>query len=687
MSVAVAPTCPRCGSIMYGFYNGTLRCIRGHALSEGEYLLEGLKRGGDYALRYLNRLESLIKDEREKALDDMIDRSFEATLVYAGDRYATFEVRGYLDLSYGDILGVIVEDPPGQVKVGKIGYVVEYNVEEGLIDVVLWSRSALPAIAPGYTLELTKADTLESYDAQLAIVKSVKEAVKKGDVNLPAYRLLTGGARIAKPSRDCDPMKSVDTLDECQTGVLDATLTLEDNGLILVIGPPGSGKTRTIAETARRLAERGQRVLVLSHTNVAVDNALERLLDLGFERVYRVGRPSKVSDRLKPYMIDERARMMVWNEIKDLYAKRSQLLTLYRKTLAGCRKMTQRHSRMQCFRDLKRMSEDLYKIESKIARILESAVERLLKRLASERGIVVGSTILKALITPHFSAMDFDTVIVDEASQVSVPLLLAAPMFGGRIIVVGDNRQLPPVFRSLSADRMDLLEAFGGFDALIKVYGEGSAFWLRGHYRSHPDIISLASRTFYGGRLVIKTRADKMRLVVHTRCMGDPIGGPEPAALAVDVKGRQEGYSGSYINREEVDAVASIVARLARCVKPSLHSLAVITPYKAQARLLGERLVGLKRQWGPNWPFREEHPLAGTVDSFQGKERDIIIYSAVATEPRQLNFASNPRRLNVAVTRARRKLIVVANLESLRTHGGDLALARLTGEMPVYTPP
>ena len=688
--------CPTCGSPLY--YNKrkeVFQCVRGHEFSREKLMMLWLASPKiSDVRRYFSELVSLIREEAKRAKEDAVKNSFEAVLISydRGSRLASFEAGFGLDIGYGDYIGEVLYNTDGSIDVKTIGSVIDYDSQHGILDVHITSQTHLYNAKPGMAFQLTKADLLQSYEIQLVVVREVLKAaggsLRGGQVSkvlgsgaARSWIVFSGKAIITGPVRDCNPTRRVGRLDECQALLLDAALTMGGGSLALAIGPPGSGKTRTIAETARELASRGEKVLVLSHTNVAVDNALEAVLDLGFERIYRIGRHQKVSEKLKPYMLEEKARKLVWNQLKTLYDRKTELVRMYHKIVRSCRSLTQKATVSQCKRDLQTLSQEISRVEKVISKMMERAVREVLNDIG-KGGVVVGSTILKVATTIAPAQLQFDTVIVDEASQIPVPLLMLAAGLGEKLVVVGDNRQLPPVFRSLKEDEEWKAVAFGGFDVLLNIYG-GKAFWLRGHYRSHPDIIGLASKTFYDGRLVVLTSRREKSLSLKKDCPRDPIVSPEPAVILVDVPGREhyDPRQGSYINDKEVNTVVEVVRKLAQCVKPHIYSLGVITPYRAQARVVRERLEGLIKSWGPNWPFKREDPLASTVDAFQGKERDVIIYSATATSRRTLSFASNPRRLNVAITRARRKLIIITNYMAVVDEGKGTPLHHIVKDL------
>jgi len=193
------------------------------------------------------------------------------------------------------------------------------------------------------------------------------------------------------------------------------------------------------------------------------------------------------------------------------------------------------------------------------------------------------------------------------------------------------------------------LDPLSAFNRLVTLVGEDKALWLEEHYRSNPKIIGFVAEKVYKGRIRPHPNCEKIKLEVKVGASGDRLTGildPERPAVFVHVPG-QEGADGvSKWNEQELRLVMELIGKLNELgVKGG--DVGVITPYKAQSNRLKEHLG--------------EGVEVATVDAFQGREKDVVVFSAVATLSNSVRFVENVRRLNVAFTRARKKLIVIAD--------------------------
>ena len=339
----------------------------------------------------------------------------------------------------------------------------------------------------------------------------------------------------------------------------------------LVHGPPGTGKTYTIARLVRALVERGDRVLLAAFTNRAVDNALEALRDQGFEDVVRYGTETGVRDDMRDVRLTARGDP---NE--------------------------------------------------RVAELRESPVVAATTSGCSSRTLI---------------EEEFDVAVVDEASQLTEPGTLAAVNRAERFVLVGDHRQLPPVVRAETDLRTSL------FERLVDDYPEASVLLDR-QYRMGQRIQAFPSREFYDGALRPATPE-----VARRRLAG--LDGVDPAALPpalrdpvafVDPDGRRDGN----VNRTEADRVAEVVdAYLAAGVDPD--DVGVIAPFRAQVAEIGERV----------------DVTVDTVDRFQGSSEEVIVVSFVATGALDGPIFEDHRRVNVALTRAKRALCLVGDADAL----------------------
>ena len=341
----------------------------------------------------------------------------------------------------------------------------------------------------------------------------------------------------------------------------------------LVHGPPGTGKTFTLARIVQALVADGQRVLVSAFTNRAVDNALAELESQGYTDVVRYGTESGVREDMQAYRLQRSGDPSVC-------AGQLQAAPVVAATTASC-----------------------------------------------------GSRAMQT--------QSFDVAVVDEAGQLTEPGTLAALTLADRFVLVGDDEQLPPVVRAEN----DLQESL--FERLNKEYPEASTL-LESQYRMAQHIQSFPSREFYGGRLRPATGEVAARSV-------DDLSGVSPAALPAHLRDRvtfldPDGHADGNTNPGEADAVADVVDDyLDAGVSPA--DVGVIAPYRAQVATIRTRVP--------------DTVTVDTVDRFQGSSKEVVVMSFVATGSLDGPIFEDYRRVNVALTRAKRALVLVGDREAL----------------------
>ena len=338
----------------------------------------------------------------------------------------------------------------------------------------------------------------------------------------------------------------------------------------LIWGPPGTGKTKVIPEIVRRVPGR---ILLGAFTNTAVDKILMALLDTDPSvRFLRMGRAS-----------DSPELAALLNDPSDYF------------------------------------SEDLALKHHGIHAI----------RKAMDAVPIVAATAHRACTMPYIRRRAFEMTVVDEAGQLTEPLTLGLTLRAQRFVLVGDDRQLPPVVRTREL-------AHSMFERLKREAEQRESDMdltlLDTQYRMHPQIMAVSNRLFYEGRLRTGVSHDD-RL--------PPDGAP---VLMVPV----DAPSSDRVNLAEVDAVDRIVRRYLREYGVPAVAIGVVSPFRAQVVLLRKRL-------------QDTGVTVDTIERFQGGERDIMILSLVRS--RGGGFVFDDRRFNVAITRARRKLVFVAHPE------------------------
>ena len=353
---------------------------------------------------------------------------------------------------------------------------------------------------------------------------------------------------------------------DAQNEAVNKALSAED--FALVHGPPGTGKTYTIARIVRALVGNGERVLLSAFTNRAVDNALEALRDQGFEDFVRVGTETGVREDMQSF----------------------------------------------------RLSKSGAPAEQ--ADALESA------RVVAATTATCGSRILRS--------QDFDVALVDEASQLTEPDTLAAANRAERFVLVGDHQQLPPVVRS-GGRLSDSL-----FERLIEQYPDAGVM-LDQQYRMSQRIQAFSSREFYDGAL----RPATGEVAGQTLADLDVSGVPDGVSF-VDVQGTDEAHT----DASEADRIAELVAAyLDAGVDPD--DVGVIAPFRAQVTEIGRRVP--------------DDVAVDTVDRFQGSSKEVILVSFVATGDLDGPIFEDYRRLNVALSRAKKAMVLVGDRRALES--------------------
>ena len=563
-----------------------------------------------------------------------------------------------LPLEPGDALGCVLG--------GKVSYVGTVLDVCGDVVTLLLDSPVLEGVGVGHVVGVVDYEFLLSYDIQLSLLSELLAGRVEGGVvgsgftrvkvnvfNDYPLKLFTGEARQGKlkysnPSSPLD-VRDGFRLDDSQLRAVSAALGLEEGELLLIVGPPGTGKTRVIAKIAYELALRGEKVLVTSHTNRAVDNAIE-LLPLN--TTLRVGRPEKVLGNIRPYLLSYKYRTKLGEELRNLDKEIGKYVTALRGISKGLK------YRDATAKQMLRDRMDAWK--ARLSKLLERRAE-LIRRASSEvikEVRIIGSTLIKSQLQP-LRDVAFDTVVVDEASQASISLALLAMVKARKWVVVGDHNQLPPVFRYCKSVNTEALSAF---KTLLRNYPQRH-LWLTTHYRSNPTIIGFPAKHVYGGKIRPHESCFRKKLRLSSKPSIEALT-PEKPVVFIHVRSKDEslrdklGYTKA--NRVEAEVVKRLILDLLRCGVPR-DAIGVITPYRAQRALIQNLLKGISAQ----------NIEVNTVDAFQGREKDVIIYDVVSTG--NMSFPSNKDRLNVALTRARLKLIVVGNGKAI-TNAEDAGL-------------
>jgi ATP-dependent RNA/DNA helicase IGHMBP2 len=467
---------------------------------------------------------------------------------------------------------------------------------------------------------------------QLAALERAR--VARGD-RLAELRQVLLGLREPKFAVEVEEQPLTAALNAPQQAAVRFALSARD--MALIHGPPGTGKTTTVVELIRCAVRRGEKVLACAGSNIAVDNMLERLVAAG-ERAVRLGHPARVLPELQAHTLD----LMV-EEHRDVALAHKlvkEALALFRKASRYTRAKPEPGSRQATRQEAKSLLADARRLE-------EQAVEQIL-----HQADVVCAT-LTGLDDDLLGKRRFDLVVIDEACQSTEPACWVAIARGERVVLAGDHCQLPPTILSEEAAAQGLGVSL--FERLMNCSGEAISRRLTIQYRMHDAIMNFSSAEFYDGELVADPSVAGHRLSDLPGVAANLL--TDLAVEFIDTAGagydeQQEPDGESRLNPEEGELVmrklnALLEARLAP------HQIAVITPYAAQARWLRERVKA---------PGLE----IDSVDGFQGREKEAIVISLVRSNPNgEIGFLADVRRMNVALTRARRKLLVIGDSATL----------------------
>ena len=464
--------------------------------------------------------------------------------------------------------------------------------------------------------------------------------------------VLLGAQQASFREQKADVLFYPSPLNDSQLAAVRHVVSAQD--VAIIHGPPGTGKTTTLVQTILETIRRERRVLVCAPSNTAVDLLTEKLAERGVN-VIRLGNPSRVSDLLLKHTLD--AGVMAHASYAKMHAMRQ--------TAEQHRDMASEHVRNFGFEE--RQHRQWLREEARTLRQAADDLERFMTEDVLESVQVITCTLVGASHR-HIRHLSFETVFIDEAAQALEPGCWIPIAKGQRLVLAGDHHQLPPTVKSEKAAREGLRETL--FEKCIQRQPD-TARMLTMQYRMHAHIMGFSSEKFYGGQLVPHPSVRHANLAAY-----DPRFAFDLPVEFIDTAGCEYHEvaipeSRSTANPEEAHLLLERLARLLAPCNSTEHdqrplTIGVIAPYRAQINYLKD---AIEDSAVLNDLLLQRRLSVGTVDSFQGQERDIIAITLTRSNNQgEIGFLSDIRRMNVGMTRARRKLLLVGDSSTLCCH-------------------
>lgn len=530
---------------------------------------------------------------------------------------------------YGRPVCFFTQDVSG--KLNYLNFVATVNyVDEDRMVVILPSVDALLALQ---SKEVVGVQLYFDETSYRLMFEALKQVIGAKNNRLAELRDIFHGTQPAS-TFSFHPLR-FPWLNATQEEAVNKVLHAKD--VAIVHGPPGTGKTTTLVEAVYETLHRENQVLVCAQSNMAVDWISEKLVDRGVS-VLRIGNPSRVNDKMLSFTYERRFESHP--DYPQLWSIRKAIRELY----ARSRKGAEREAVRQKINSLKdrateleiRINESLFSEARVIACTLVGSANRLL----------IGQK--------------FGTLFIDEAAQALEAACWIPIRKADRVILAGDHCQLPPTVKAPEALRAGLGHTL--MQTIVKNKPDTVSL-LKLQYRMNDEIMRFSSEWFYGGMLQSAPEV-KYRSILD---FDTPIEWVNTEGLDCNEEFIGENYG--RINKSEaelsIEQLKGYITKIGReRFLDERIDVGMISPYKAQVQYL-RRLV---RNDAFFKPYRQAITI-NTVDGFQGQERDVILISLVrANEEGQIGFLNDLRRMNVAITRARMKLIILGDASTLTRH-------------------
>jgi len=475
---------------------------------------------------------------------------------------------------------------------------------------------------------------------------AVSKVMKAKNCRLEKLREVLLGHEKAAFFEDVKEIK-IPSLNESQNKALNNVLKAED--VAIIHGPPGTGKTTTLIHTIIETLKNEEQILVCAPSNAAVDLLTEKLHEHGVP-VLRFGNPSRISEELMMHTVDHQiVNHKEHKRIKELKKRAIE----FRNMAMKYKRNFGREERNQ----RKMILDEARKIQGEAANIEKYIVDDIISKTKVFTATLVGS------VNHYLRDKQFKTVFIDEAAQALEPATWIPILRAERVVFAGDHCQLPPTVKSADAAKQGLSVTL--FEKTIE--RQEADVMLQVQYRMNEKIMKFSSKEFYKDALIADDSVKKGLLGKGDEMLEMPVVFLDTAGCGFEEVLEKE--SQSLYNPEEISLMLKHFKLLIESIKSAQVDVkklraGFISPYKAQINLMKERVAEMLAD--STIPF----PVAvNTVDGFQGQERDIIYISLVRSNSEgEIGFLNDIRRMNVALTRAKKKLVVIGDSATLSQH-------------------
>lgn len=621
------------------------------------------------SIRHLKLLKELLLIEREEDFFQYKEQFLKANIETRRKNGVTWYPIQILnqELGYGDLLQIEVErtthlDEAHQFSTGK-NVTLFTNKEK---DETYEMTGTIKRSGKNKMLIILHGEELPdwAYDGKLGINiqfddNSYTEMQKALDIVINAKIPIGIGSKLAE-LREIMQGEMNPSFEKPDESILIPNLNLSQNRAIrhalsahdvaVIHGPPGTGKTTTLVQAIRLTLQNEKQVLVCAPTNTAVDLLTEKLLEQGIS-VLRVGHPARISEELISSSVDGQVQNhQYYKDIKNL-----------RKNAEEYFRMAGKYKRVFGKEDAAQRAAFYAEAKNciKEARLLE---EHVVNSLFESAQVICCTPVTST--NRGLQKKTFQTLFFDEASQALEPMVWIPLIKCNRVIFSGDHFQLPPVVKSIKAKKEGLDITL--LDRCIKL--EGVSSLLTRQYRMHSAIMSFSNAYFYNNELEadITVKEALLDATSESDLLSLPVELIDTAGCSFDEVQNPETLS--LFNTGEADLLYKhlnlLLEQYAYSYPEQKISVGIISPYKEQIELLKEKLSEQNMEGKPI-----DHISVKTIDGFQGEERDVIYISLVRSNAEsEIGFLSDIRRMNVALTRARKKLVVIMDTATVGNH-------------------